>query len=226
MTPLRFLLSASLTSCARSHGWIEVPASRGKLGCDISAGYMCLSHQSTTPACDNLPCEGCERYPDKSHCSAGAYPGLATPDEPFCNPPGAGRNLNLTSPGAVQAQWTAGAVVEVTWAVDINHQGWYQYRLCLDGSDTEECFKRTPLKFEDGELWHWLDAACSRCEGKTTDKRDDSARLLMDRIVIPDGLQCDRCTLGWRWDAFDESSIFTGCADVSVSAGSSVSSVI
>jgi len=201
------------------HGWMEVPASRGNLVCDPMSGYMCEAHQANLNSCDNLPCdEGCFPRDRQSNCTAGNYPGLATPEEPFCNPPSAAQNEGLTVPGEVQAQWTAGSVQDVAWAVSVNHRGYYQYRLCLDGSDTEECFKKTPLKFEDGQLWHWLDSGCPQCGGATAPDHGATVPLLKDRVIIPDDIHCDRCTLGWRWDAFGESTIFTGCADVSVSS--------
>ena len=47
--------------------------------------------------------------------------------------------------------WTAGDVVEVSWALTANHGGGYYWRLCRlpeDGSPvTEDCFQKTPLKF-------------------------------------------------------------------------------
>jgi len=215
---LRLAVSTSLVFGVKGHGWVDLPASRGVLGCDPITGYTCEAHQATMSACDNLPCEGCQAYLRDGNCTPGAYPGLATPEEPFCNPKQSVQNVNLTTPGKVSATWKAGSIVEVAWVVSVNHKGYYQYRLCLDGSDTEECFKKTPLKFEDGKLWHWLDSPCSTCNGTAPDHGASVPRLA-DRIVIPDNVQCDRCTLGWRWDAYMESTIFTGCADVTVTAG-------
>jgi len=41
-----------------------------------------------------------------------------------------------------------GSVVEVAWAIDANHGGGYQYRLCSKAESlTEECFMKTPLNF-------------------------------------------------------------------------------
>lgn len=51
------------------------------------------------------------------------------------------------------AQWKAGSVVEVAWAIYANHGGGYQYRLCpLPASGnrmdlTESCFQKMPLRF-------------------------------------------------------------------------------
>ena len=51
----------------------------------------------------------------------------------------------------MQANYTAGALVPMTWQVAANHGGKYQYRICTDGSDTEECFKRNVLKNDKGK---------------------------------------------------------------------------
>jgi len=146
---------------------------------------------------------------------------MATPDEPFCNPKTAFQNANLTSPGEAQATWVSGTVVDVAWAVSVNHAGAYQYRLCFDGSDSEECFKKTPLLFEDGQAWHFVDTECSTCSGTVPD-HGSTAPLMRDRVVVPPHIFCERCTLGWRWDALHESTIFTGCADVQITASSIV----
>jgi len=44
--------------------------------------------------------------------------------------------------------WTIGQEVEVVWQITANHGGGYQYRLCPADRDlTEECFRETPLDF-------------------------------------------------------------------------------
>ena len=44
--------------------------------------------------------------------------------------------------------WTIGQEVEVIWQITANHGGGYQYRLCpADRELTEECFRETPLGF-------------------------------------------------------------------------------
>merc|ERR1712190_35418 len=138
-------------------------------------------------------------------------PGVVPPTEPVC-----GRPLNLFvkaigpsfKKGSVQASWRAGSWVEVEVDYLLNHAGNYQFRLCLDGSDTEECFKKTPLKFADGSWWKWIDATLIFNEILPT--------RVTDKIWIPDGIQCDHCTLNWRWDTALEASIFSNCADVSI----------
>jgi len=36
-----------------------------------------------------------------------------------------------------------------------------------------------------------------------------------DKVVLPN-VQCDRCTLAWRWDALEEPSVFVNCIDISI----------
>lgn len=61
---------------------------------------------------------------------------------------GTGSSLPPT-PVSERANWTAGTYVEVAWGVRYNHGGGYQYRLCPASERlTEECFRRTPLKFD------------------------------------------------------------------------------
>lgn len=44
--------------------------------------------------------------------------------------------------------WTAGAVVEVAWAISANHGGGYIWRLCPKSEPlTEDCFMKMPLPF-------------------------------------------------------------------------------
>jgi len=138
-------------------------------------------------------------------------PAQDPPIEPVCGKP---LNLFLGAigpsfrKGAVQVNWKAGTWVDVAVDYLLNHAGNYQFRLCLDGSDTEECFKKTPLKFADGSWWKWIDATLIFNEILPT--------RISDKIWIPEGIQCDRCTLNWRWDTALEASIFSNCADVGI----------
>jgi len=57
-------------------------------------------------------------------------------------------DLGSKLPSTKPTVWVAGSTVEVAWAVAINHQGGYQYRLCpADQPLTEECMQRSPLTF-------------------------------------------------------------------------------
>jgi hypothetical protein len=117
-----------------------------------------------------------------------------------------------------QVTWQAGSVVDVEVKYILNHAGNYQFRLCLDGSDTDDCFNQMPLKFEDGQDWHWIDAGW----GPTGELGPlAKPKYMQDRIVLPDGVECDRCTLNWRWDAALEASVFSNCADVAITSSGS-----
>jgi len=215
---MRSLIVPALISGAFGHGWLSTPTSRAVLGCDqVGNWYMCKTHQATY-TCDGLPCGECDEpgYEPGTggNCTAGLYPGMATPREPYCNPNQMPGTSFLETPGEIQASWKAGEVVEVAWYVSVSHSGSYQYRLCLDGSDTEDCFKKTPLRFADGEMWH-QQSFCPDCPDWP---------LMVDRVVIPSDIQCDHCTFAWRWDAYHESTIFTGCADVAISSQSATPS--
>ena len=52
--------------------------------------------------------------------------------------------------------WTAGDVVEVSWTIEANHAGGYQYRLApASGPLTEETFGKTPLDFVGQQKLRW-----------------------------------------------------------------------
>jgi hypothetical protein len=85
-----------------------------------------------------------------------------------------------------------------------NHGGKYQYRICLDGSDTEECFKKNILKNDKGQTWLEVD-----------DKKGVGTKFT-EKIKIPDDLTCERCTLSFRWDGLHESVIFASCSDIQI----------
>jgi len=217
-------VASTLISSALGHGWMTKPISRASLGCTKSNNwYYCESHQATMhgSACDNLPCGQCDvEIPGGGgkKCNPGEYPGRGTPKEPYCNPNQMVNTSFLEAHGKVHARLTAGETIDVAWMVSAPHGGQYQYRLCLDGTDTEECFKRTPLLFADGRQWHRLDYPCTDCIRKQDQFGRFDGSVKPDKIVIPKDIQCERCTLGWRWDASGEPTIFTSCADVSISA--------
>jgi len=215
-----------LISGVTGHGYLATPTSRAGLGChQLGNGeYYCKHHQATLDFCGaHDSCAGqdgrrCENISAIGDCTPEL--GTATPLEPYCNPNQAPGTSFLETPGVVQASWTSGEIVEVAWHVSAPHGGFYGYRLCLDGSDTENCFRKTPLLFSDGEMWHPQD------NGRPGYPR------YVDRIIIPSNISCDRCTLSWRWDAHYDCSwycnsteIFTGCADITISPQSTTAPV-
>jgi len=213
-----------LISGVIGHGTLTTPTSRAGLGCPQLGGpsYYCEHHQATLDFCGaHARCAGlhgrrCESTTAIGYCTAEL--GTATPLEPYCNPNQAPGTSFLETPGVVQASWTAGEEVDVAWSVSAPHGGWYRYRLCLDGSDTEDCFRKTPLLFSDGEMWH--------------PQNENEWVTYEDRIIIPMNISCDRCTLSWHWEAHYDGSgsmtnsteVFIGCADITISPQSTTPS--
>jgi len=88
--------------------------------------------------------------------------------------------------------------------------------LCLDGSDTEECFKQNYLENDKGDVWMQIPRA------------HHGAETFRDNIKLPKGVNCDRCTLSWRWDTYstqfdalkgeapDKAAIRVNCADIAI----------
>merc|ERR1712110_822206 len=122
----------------------------------------------------------------------------------------------MMRPGPIQAHYTSGQVAEMRWNVYADHGGWFEYRICLDGSDKEDCFRRNILLNTAGQQKNWV--------------THGSTNKYVTHIKIPDDLECDRCTLSWYWHgSWDplprlEDNIFINCVDISISrAGSSPS---
>jgi len=225
------LVLFSVAASVHAHGFIETPASRQSVVCNatfpdsrlpalqVDDYFFCISDLETGA---DMPDSGLPTpiLPDNV---AGRHPGVAKMGEPLCAPPVAHGRIDaatltkLGSPGPVQATWTQGQRVDITWNVQANHGGWYSYRLCPDGSDTEECFSKHVLKNVHGEEWMKIDYA--DCCWYTK---------MVDTMIIPDDISCERCTLHWRWDAGEEdvplslreSSVFTSCSDVRIVAKS------
>ena len=71
------------------------------------------------------------------------------------------RGTDVLPRGPPTATWTQGAEVEVSWAIEANHGGGYQYRLCpAENATTEACFQRMPLPFvgQQGLRWYGRDS--------------------------------------------------------------------
>merc|ERR1711924_325603 len=65
-----------------------------------------------------------------------------------------------------QATWKAGDTVEVKWALQANHGGGYQYRLCPASEPlTEECFFKTPLDFVGKQRYEWVNGETFEFDG-------------------------------------------------------------
>jgi len=238
---MKVIAVMSCLPLAWSHAFMTIPASRnlnqcpsvGKHGITVLEFVNnCLAVQDRSNfagACADLPCAGCVKFPlanvinfggGHNTCTPGNYPGKwyikknvcgVFNEDPLFVLPAFGPEFKKDEP---QVTWQAGSVVDVEVKYVLNHAGNYQFRLCLDGSDTEECFNELPLKFEDGQDWHWIKAGWF-----LTSMIKPMAGLhayIRDKIVIPDWVECDHCTLNWRWDTALEASVFSNCADISI----------
>lgn len=112
----------------------------------------------------------------------------------------------MMTKGPIQGNYKAGDVVEMQWHVWADHGGWYSYRICLDGSDTEECFRQNILSNTNGEQQMTV--------------THGSTDTYVAQMKIPD-INCDHCTLSWLWhgDPSYEDNIFVNCIDISISGG-------
>lgn len=77
----------------------------------------------------------------------------------------------------------------MTAEVAENYAGHFQLHLCQlrgdDDSETEDCFDANLLKFENNEKkYHFV----NRFAGNYT-----------TRVVLPQGLTCERCVLRWQY---------------------------
>jgi len=205
-----------------AHGYISTPTSRNILACGkvyddsnwyADPFYTCSTDRETgaqSPSMSGLP----------AGVAAGDMPGVARVNAPFCSGgddariPDAIQGLNTK--GSSQATWNAGDLVDVAWSVQAAHGGVYAYRLCCDGSDTEECFAKHILSNDDGVSWF-----------PVPDPKDvPITRSDHQKVRVPQELSGE-CTLSWRWDGgcvktacgpgqTSESSVFVSCADVTI----------
>jgi len=189
------------------HGFISSPVSRNELVCfqeygeDLyGAAFNCVTDRETpaqNPETSGLP----------PGVMAGDMPGVANVNKPFCSS-GSDPRLSaaaiegLNTRGPIQDVWTAGSTVEMCWNVQAAHAGVYSYRLCCDGTDSEECFQSNVMHTTDGSVW--LPAPDSHF---TLD--------YCNNMTVPEGLGGE-CTVSWRWDGGSESSVFVSCADVKI----------
>lgn len=177
--------------------------------------FVCHTDRETpaqSPSFSGLP----------SGVMAGDMPGVAKVYSPFCS---GGRDPRLSDAaitalnqkGPSQATWPAGSTQLVSWNVQASHGGVYSYRLCCDGSDSEECFQQNVLEGEDGTKWFPI-------PNHTAVKVTESDER---KVKIPKHLSGE-CTLSWRWDGgckvcgadqTSESSVFVSCADVTITNG-------
>lgn len=174
-----------------SHGWLTKPVPRNVLICDGrgETEWGCKADRET--------------YPVHPGDHPGPYRGNICSGD---NDNGISREARqqMMRPGPIQAHYIAGQVAEMRWNVYADHGGWFSYRICLDGSDTEECFRKNILY-------------------NTADRQKNivthmSTSEYVTQVKIPEDITCDRCTLSWFWHGAPhlEDNIFVNCVDISI----------
>jgi len=250
-----FIVGASLLPMCAAHGFVTVPMSRNQLICDetypededpvagarFTSGirgrmarnwnYYCKSHrqhQYDQPHFDTPP----GTMPLTGPVCAGNMEPRQEGFRLFQAPGAEEVYAAFQTAGAVQGTYRAGDIIETRWQIVANHGGFYSYRLCLDGSDTEECFQNMVLQNETGAAWLGpVDPyRCGRNSAGGCEELPNYALLCnpdhnscsyTDRLVIPKDISCERCTLSWRWDTGygemdNEATIFTNCMDIAI----------
>lgn len=207
MTPATFCFLAFVRGVA-SHGWLMNPVPRNVLVCDSrgESDWGCKADRETHPPhAGDMP-----GPPGGNVCSGDNNNGIS----------GEARQ-QMMQPGPIQARYTSGQVADMSWTIygAANHGGWFEYRICLDGSDTENCFRSNVL----------VDTAGRTTHGMTTFGTGEWKQY-HTQVQIPADMECDRCTLSWFWHGqpctgrnyFDcENNIFINCADISISRNGS-----
>ena len=88
--------------------------------------------------------------------------------------------------GVTVRSYTPGQLIEVRVDVTANHRGHFQFGLCPENRDSEACFQRNPVRFEDGSEKFFIR------QGTGTHRV---------RLRLPAGVTCDTCILQWRYVA-------------------------
>jgi len=188
---LATLCLLALVQVVASHGWVTKPVPRNVLICDSRGETVwgCKADRETHP-----PHPGDHPGPYGGNvCSGDNNNGISWE-----------ARQQMMRPGPIQAHYTSGQVAEMRWNVYADHGGWFSYRICLDGSDTEECFRK-----------HILSNTAGQQKNLVTHM---STTEYITQIKIPEDLTCDRCTLSWFWhgDPRLEDNIFVNCIDISI----------
>jgi len=177
---MQTLALSSSAALVAGHGHLTLPPST-RMGGDLKLGGSCangacywFSNNVEIPGPETLPAEA-RSVLNKGPWSTSPWraPGSAPVYGSGCGvagggprayanggtpPPGIAQNLDgLEMPEMAPTYWQLGTSVEVAWAIAANHGGGYSYRLCKKSEGiSEECFQRTPLKF-DGNTSYIID---------------------------------------------------------------------
>ncbi|KAK2581714.1 hypothetical protein KPH14_002199 [Odynerus spinipes] len=116
-------------------------------------------------------------------------------------------NTGIYGTGTIVKRYQKGQKIEAVARITANHWGHFKFQICpLSNSkelETEECFERFPLKFEDGS---------DKYQVPTHEIRDYKMTL-----VLPENLTCEHCVLRWEyvagnnWGICDDGTEAAGC---------------
>lgn len=139
--------------------------------------------------------------------------------------------------------WTMNDTVEVLFAINNNHRGYYQYRLCplVDGDyaglNESDCAK-TPIEFASKQIGKKPEFASASGKALPGDPatqfvdaddmvgRDGSTwrnvefastdgTVYQDKLLVPN-LAEGRYVLQWRWDCIGTAQVWSSCSDINL----------
>jgi len=105
--------------------------------------------------------------------------------------------------GIITRTYTAGSTINVELFMAVDHQGWYEFRLCpysVTGEESEACFNQYPLRFANGEY-------------RITRPGSQNQQI---QLQLPAGVRCERCVLQWYWFGEGSNQHYKNCADIKI----------
>ncbi|CAG8437216.1 9260_t:CDS:1 [Funneliformis mosseae] len=96
--------------------------------------------------------------------------------------------------GPVKAEFKAGEIIPIKWKITAAHRGTCTVQLSTTGKDTD---------FKDI---------------KKLDKCADENGDFSEKVTLPN-VNCERCTLRFRWDAEVTKELYINCADIKIGKG-------
>lgn len=143
--------------------------------------------------------------------------------------------------------WTAGETIGLTIAINNNHGGWYQYRLC-PGDDsvsvTNSDCEKNPLEFATNTTamyaqfggntlpvpaaTEFVSAQDKEFHGSTWRSVEyalTDGTVYVDTVKVP-ALPDGAYILQWRWDTYNTAQVWSSCADIVLQSRSSNRAVL
>lgn len=120
--------------------------------------------------------------------------------------------------GVIVKSYAPEALIPTEVKLTANHLGYFAFHICkiAGNGESEDCFSKYPVQFEDGTYKHQVPAGVF---------------LFKPKLRLPSGLSCDHCVLRWtyttgnRWGWCDANSgalgcgpqeLFVGCSDIAI----------